>query len=65
MDVAVLLERPPASLYDYGSIAADLQPCFPDRTLDLAIINRADPRFLKQIVDGCRLLSGRRARLPN
>lgn len=36
----------------------DLQRCFPDRELDLAIVNRADPLFLKHVVDGGRLLYG-------
>lgn len=56
--MAVLLEHPPGSLHDYGAIAAALQPCFPGRELDLAIINRADPLFLKQIAYGARLLYG-------
>lgn len=47
VDEAVLLEHPPGSLHDYGAIAAALQPCFPGRELELAIINRADPLFLK------------------
>jgi predicted nucleotidyltransferase len=58
VDVAVLLERAPASLHEYGALATDLQDCFPGRELDLAIVNRANPLFLKQIVDGSRLLYG-------
>lgn len=58
VDVGALLDRVPATLHEHAELAADLQRCFPDRELDLAIINRADPLFLKQIVDGGRLLYG-------
>lgn len=58
VDVGVLLERSPTTLDEWTALAADLQRCFPDRELDLAIINRADPLFLKQIVEGGRLLYG-------
>ena len=53
-----LLTRVPASLHEYGTIAADLQALFPGRAVDLAILNRADPLFLKQVVDRGRLLYG-------
>jgi hypothetical protein len=36
---------------------------FPGRKLDLAILNRADPLFLKQVTDNCRLLHGAQAEL--
>lgn len=58
LDVGALLTRAPDSLHDYGTIAADLQALFPGRAVDLAILNRADPLFLKQVVDGGRLLYG-------
>lgn len=58
VDLAVLLERAPDSLWDHGGIVADLQPFFPGREVDLAIVNRADPLFLKQILDRCQLLYG-------
>jgi uncharacterized protein len=58
VDVALLLDCVPASLHEYCELAADLQDCFPGRELDLAIVNRADPLFLKRIVDGSRLLYG-------
>lgn len=58
LDVAVLLDAYPESLRAYGELAADLQPCFPGREIDLAILNRADPLFLKQITDTARLVYG-------
>jgi hypothetical protein len=36
---------------------------FPDRKIDLAILNHADPLFLKQVTDHCRLLHGSEADL--
>lgn len=58
LDLAVLLDAYPESLHAYGELAADLQQAFPGREIDLAIVNRADPLFLKQIAGGARLLYG-------
>ena len=58
VDVAVLLERPDQTLQERGAMAHDLQMLFSDRKLDLAILNHADPLFLKQVMDTARLLHG-------
>ncbi len=58
VDLGVLVERVPQSLEDYGALIGDLQALFPDREVDVAFINRADPLFLKKILDECRLLYG-------
>lgn len=58
LDLAVMLDRPPASLLEYGALAADLQALLPGPEVDLAVLNHADPLLLKQVVDGCRLLYG-------
>lgn len=58
LDIAVLLDEYPESLHAYGELTADLQRCFPGREVDLALLNRADPLFLKQITDTARLLYG-------
>jgi predicted nucleotidyltransferase len=58
VDLAVLLERPNPSLKAHAELTADLQALFPDREADIAVINHADPLFLKQIVERCRLLHG-------
>ena len=58
MDVAVLLAARPASLEAHAELIADLQALLPDRDVDVALINGADPLFLKQITERCRLLSG-------
>ena len=57
-DLAVLLERHPESLAAHSDLIADLQTLFPGREIDLAVLNRADPLFLKQITGRCRLLYG-------
>ena len=58
VDLGVLLERPSLGLREYADLNHDLQALFPGRKLDLAILNRADPLFLKQVTDNCRLLHG-------
>jgi hypothetical protein len=39
----------------------DLQTLFSDRELDLAVLNHADPLFLKQVMETARLLHGTEA----
>lgn len=58
VDLAVLLERVPASLEAHAGLLRDLQLLFPDREVDLALLNRADPLFLRKITEACRLLYG-------
>jgi predicted nucleotidyltransferase len=63
VDVGVLYDRPPPSLFDQGRLVADLQGEFPGREIDLAVLDRADPLFLKRVVENCRLLAGSPRRL--
>jgi len=58
LDLAVLLEHAPSSLSVELDLASDLQALADDREVDLALINRADPLFLKQILEHCRVLYG-------
>jgi predicted nucleotidyltransferase len=58
VDVGVVLERPRLSLDEYASLTHDLQQLFPGQELDLAILNRADPLFLKKVLERCELLHG-------
>jgi predicted nucleotidyltransferase len=62
-DIAVLLDRPALPFQEHAALAHDLQTLFPGREVDLAVINRADPLFLKQITERCRLLFGAPRRL--
>jgi predicted nucleotidyltransferase len=63
VDLGVLYDRPPPSLFDQGGLIADLQEHFPGRTVDLAVLDRADPLFLKKVLERCRLLAGSPRRL--
>ena len=58
VDIAILLDRSTIALREHAELLQGLQPLFPDRELDLALINHADPLFLKKITDTCRLLYG-------
>jgi predicted nucleotidyltransferase len=58
VDLAVLLERVPRSLEAHAELLHDLQQFFPQREVDLALLNRADPLFLKKITDACHLVYG-------
>ncbi len=57
-DLAVLLDRPSLSSQEYADLLHDLQALFPDREVDLVLINQADPLLLKRITDSCYLLHG-------
>ena len=63
VDLAVILERPSMGLRERAELDHDLQSVFPGRKIDLAILNHADPLFLKQVTDHCRLLHGSEADL--
>ncbi len=58
VDIAVLLDRSEIPFEQMADLLADLQRLFPEQEVDLAILNHADPLFLKKITDGCRLLYG-------
>ncbi|HEV8310155.1 MAG TPA: nucleotidyltransferase domain-containing protein [Methylomirabilota bacterium] len=58
VDLAVWLDRSPLSLRGHADLLGELQKLYPDREVDLAVINRADPLFLKKITERCRLLHG-------
>ncbi len=58
LDLGVVLEQASPDLHEYGTLAQDLQRCFPGRPVDLAILDHADPLFLKQVMDSARLLYG-------
>jgi predicted nucleotidyltransferase len=63
LDLGVLLQRVPDSMPEYGALVSDLQSLVADRDVDIAIVNHADPLFLKRIIDGSRLIYGAQARL--
>jgi predicted nucleotidyltransferase len=63
VDLAILLDRSTITLQEHAELLQSLQPLFPERELDLALINHADPLFLKKITDNCELLLGPPERL--
>lgn len=63
VDLAVLLRDPGRSLERSVALEAELQALFPERRVDLAFLDRADPLFLKKILERCELLLGEPRRL--
>ena len=63
IDLAVCLASAPDSAGDYAELVADLQGLEPDRHVDVALLNHADPLFLKQVLEHGRLLHGSPHRL--
>jgi len=57
VDVAVLFDGEP-TFARLDALLADLQPLFQDREVDLGMLNRADPLFLKKVLENARLLAG-------
>jgi predicted nucleotidyltransferase len=60
IDIAVLAKKSDLSIKDYSDILFELQKLFPEKEVDLALINQADPLFLKKIVERCEILYGKR-----
>jgi uncharacterized protein len=58
LDLAVKLDSADVSLQTVLEMQEALQTQFPGREVDLAILNRADPLFLKKILESCRVLFG-------
>ncbi|HMH53568.1 MAG TPA: nucleotidyltransferase domain-containing protein [Candidatus Acidoferrum sp.] len=63
LDLGLVLDDPSLSLGRYADLHADLHALFPGRKIDMAVLNHADPLFLKQVTDRCRLLHGSEAEL--
>lgn len=63
VDLAVLLDRPSLQLDEHAQLLHDLQSLYPDREVDLVLLNKADPLLLKKITDACLLLYGPATRL--
>ena len=58
LDLAVLFNRPVVSFEKLADLRHELQSLNPEREVDLAIINHADPLLLRKITERCRLLFG-------
>jgi len=57
VDVAVLFEGD-ATYARLGGLLGDLEPAFQGHVVDLGLLNRADPLFLKKVLENARLLAG-------
>lgn len=58
LDLAVLLARAPESLASEADLVADVQASVSSHDVDVAILNHADPLFLKQVTDRGVLVFG-------
>lgn len=58
LDLAIKLDTLDVSFQTVLEMQEALQTCFPGREIDLAILNHADPLFLKKIFESYRLLFG-------
>jgi predicted nucleotidyltransferase len=63
VDLAVLLHRASSSFDELADLIQAWQTLHPGREVDVAIINHADPLFLKRITERCRLIHGSERRL--
>ena len=59
LDIAVMFDTDDVPLLVLSEITGELRELFPGQEIDLAVINRADPLFLKKIMEQCRLLFGK------
>lgn len=59
LDLAAQFEGPSVPFQTVLEIQEALQAMFPGREVGQAILNRADPLFLKKILESCRLLFGK------
>jgi uncharacterized protein len=57
VDIAVLFEGDP-TYTRLGGLLADLEGCFRGQVVDLGLLNRADPLFLRKVLENARLLAG-------
>jgi predicted nucleotidyltransferase len=58
VDIGVLLEEVPSSFDALSDLVTDLEALAPGREVDVAILNHADPLFLRRVMDEARLLFG-------
>lgn len=63
VDLAALFSKPPDTFGALGAVLEELQSLFPDREVDLLILNRADPLLMKKALERCRVLHGSARRL--
>lgn len=60
IDIGVLFEKNQINFERYSNLLNDLGEIFPEKEIDLAIINNADPLFLAKIMENYQLLFGKK-----
>jgi predicted nucleotidyltransferase len=63
VDLAVLFRGRTPPFRELAGLGHELQALHPGREVDVALINHADPLFLRKITERCRLLHGSPRRL--
>ena len=63
LNLAVLLDRSSISFEVFERLQDDLQALNPGRTVDLVVLNRADPLLFKKVTESCRILYGPKRKL--
>jgi len=63
LDISVLFEEEKINFKNISQVIMDLGDIFPEQKVDVAIINHADPLFLKKILEKCRLFYGKKSDL--
>jgi len=58
LDIAVMFEDSAVAEERLFDLIAKLQEIFRERNVDLGLINKADPLFLKKILERCELVYG-------
>lgn len=58
VDLAALFESGRDTPDAFSALSCDLQRAVPGLDVDLVLLNRADPLFLKRILQHCRLIYG-------
>jgi predicted nucleotidyltransferase len=58
VDIAAQFESDGNLFSQAAELGADLQEYYPGREVDVGFINRADPLFLKKVLERCQLLHG-------
>jgi len=59
VDIAVMFETGDVPMRLLLEISEELRELFPGKEVDLAVVNRADPLFLKKMMENCRLIFGK------
>ena len=63
IDIGILLEKNNLGFQRFSRLLNAFQKLFPDKKIDLAIMNNADPLFLKKILENYKVLFGNKKQL--